>query len=101
MFGCVLHRSDEMYRSLELDAGQRLPAAADCLDRGISLAGVSKAVGCPGLRIGWLASKDAACEWAAAPHALVHRQCTCISTHFSMHPNIQCMFFCEGGTTRP
>ncbi|KAL4431147.1 hypothetical protein ABPG75_006403 [Micractinium tetrahymenae] len=53
--------SDEMYRTLELDpAADRLPAAADCFDRGISLCGMSKAVGGPGLRIGWLACKDAA-----------------------------------------
>lgn len=53
--------SDEMYRTLELDpAAHRLPAAADCCDRGISLCGLSKAVGGPGLRIGWLACKDAA-----------------------------------------
>lgn len=52
-----------MYRTLELDpAADRLPAAADCFARGISLCGMSKAVGGPGLRIGWLASKDAACE---------------------------------------
>lgn len=53
--------SDEMYRCLELDpASDRLPAAADAYDRGISLCGMSKAVGGPGLRIGWLACKDAA-----------------------------------------
>ncbi|KAL4423572.1 hypothetical protein ABPG77_004612 [Micractinium sp. CCAP 211/92] len=53
--------SDEMYRTLELDpAADRLPTAADCFDRGISLCGMSKAVGGPGLRIGWLACKDTA-----------------------------------------
>ncbi|PSC76719.1 classes I and II [Micractinium conductrix] len=53
--------SDEMYRWLELDPGaDRLPAAADSLQRGISLCGMSKAAGGPGLRIGWLACKDAA-----------------------------------------
>ncbi|KAI3433399.1 hypothetical protein D9Q98_003215 [Chlorella vulgaris] len=51
--------SDEMYRHLELEAADRLPAAADMLEQtGISLSGMSKAVGCPGLRIGWLAIKD-------------------------------------------
>lgn len=48
-----------MYRGLELDPADRLPAAADCLARGISLSGTSKAVGGPGLRIGWVASQDA------------------------------------------
>jgi aspartate/methionine/tyrosine aminotransferase len=51
--------SDEMYRFLELDPERRLPAAVDALpSRGISLSGLSKAVGMPGLRIGWLAMHD-------------------------------------------
>ncbi|GAX77069.1 hypothetical protein CEUSTIGMA_g4515.t1 [Chlamydomonas eustigma] len=54
--GCYLF-SDEMYRGLELDASCRLPAACDCYDQAISLCGVSKSLGLPGLRIGWLASK--------------------------------------------
>lgn len=52
--------SDEMYRTLELDPQDRLPAAVDLYERGISLSGMSKAMGGPGLRIGWLATKDAA-----------------------------------------
>lgn len=53
--------SDEMYRHLERQGGQpTLPAAAEIYDRGISLSGLSKAYGLAGLRIGWLASQDAA-----------------------------------------
>ncbi|KAK9820544.1 hypothetical protein WJX72_011456 [[Myrmecia] bisecta] len=50
--------SDEMYRLLELDPRTRLPSAADAYERGIALSGVSKTLGLPGLRIGWLASQD-------------------------------------------
>ena len=49
--------SDEMYRLLEHDPADRLPAVADLYDRGISLSGLSKAFGLPGLRIGWLATR--------------------------------------------
>ncbi len=51
--------SDEVYRGLEYDPAQRLPAACEAYERGISLGTVSKAHGLPGLRIGWLACRDA------------------------------------------
>ncbi len=51
--------SDEVYRGLEHDPASRLPAACDVLRRGISLGTVSKAYGLPGLRLGWLATRDA------------------------------------------
>eukprot|EP00937_MAST-01D_sp_MAST-1D-sp2_P001503 g1503.t1 len=52
--------SDEMYRLLEYDEAARLPAACDVYARAVSLAGMSKVFAMPGLRIGWLATQDAA-----------------------------------------
>jgi len=52
--------SDEVYRELEHDPRTRLPAAADCYERALSLGSVSKTYGLPGLRLGWLASRDRA-----------------------------------------
>ncbi len=49
---------DEVYRGLELDTTDRLPAGADSLPTGISLGVMSKAYAMAGLRIGWLASHD-------------------------------------------
>lgn len=49
---------DEVYRDLEYDPADRLPAGADVLDRGISLGVMSKSFAMPGLRIGWLATRD-------------------------------------------
>jgi len=51
--------SDEMYRGLEFDAARKLPAACDLYERALSLSGLSKAYGLAGLRIGWLAGRDA------------------------------------------
>ncbi len=51
--------SDEIYRMLEHDPVKRLPAAADYYSRAVSLGGLSKSFGLPGLRIGWLATRDA------------------------------------------
>jgi len=51
--------SDEVYRGVELDAADRMPQVADIYEKGISLNVMSKAYGMPGLRIGWVASKDA------------------------------------------
>jgi aspartate/methionine/tyrosine aminotransferase len=50
---------DEVYRELEHDAATRLPAGCDLYDRAISLGSVSKTYGLPGLRLGWLACRDA------------------------------------------
>ena len=50
--------SDEVYRFLEHDA-PALPPAASLSPRGLSLGVMSKAFGLAGLRIGWLAARDA------------------------------------------
>jgi aspartate/methionine/tyrosine aminotransferase len=49
--------SDEMYRYLEIEASAALPAACELYEGAVSLAGLSKAYGLPGLRIGWLATR--------------------------------------------
>ncbi|WP_163996138.1 aminotransferase class I/II-fold pyridoxal phosphate-dependent enzyme [Pyxidicoccus caerfyrddinensis] len=51
--------SDEVYRLLEYDARDTLPSAAERTPRGISLGVMSKAMGLAGLRVGWLACRDA------------------------------------------
>ena len=50
--------SDEVYRELEHDPADRLPAACDLYQRAVSLGSISKSYGLPGLRIGWLATRD-------------------------------------------
>jgi len=52
--------SDEVYRGLEHDPADRLPAACDRDQHAVSLGSVSKSYGLPGLRIGWIASHDEA-----------------------------------------
>lgn len=52
--------SDEVYRELEHDPALRLPAACDLGERAVSLGVMSKAYGLAGLRIGWVASRNAA-----------------------------------------
>jgi aspartate/methionine/tyrosine aminotransferase len=49
---------DEMYRNLEFEPNTTLPAACDDYERAITLGGLSKAYWLPGLRIGWLATRD-------------------------------------------
>jgi len=50
--------SDEVYRGLELDRSDRLPALADVNDRAVSLGVMSKTYGLAGLRIGWIATHN-------------------------------------------
>jgi aspartate/methionine/tyrosine aminotransferase len=50
--------SDEVYRGLELDRATMLPQAAELSNTAISLNVMSKSYGLPGLRIGWLATRD-------------------------------------------
>ena len=48
---------DETYR--EMTFGPMLPVAASLSDRAISVSSLSKTYGIPGIRIGWIASRDA------------------------------------------
>lgn len=50
--------SDEVYRLIETNDGNRIPQAADVYEKGISLNVCSKAYGFPGLRIGWIGCQD-------------------------------------------
>ena len=50
--------SDEMYRFSEYRAEDRLPSACDSSDGAVTLSGLSKSFALPGLRIGWLATKN-------------------------------------------
>jgi aspartate/methionine/tyrosine aminotransferase len=50
--------SDEVYRGLELEPSDRLPAMADLNERALSLGVMSKTYGLAGLRIGWIATRN-------------------------------------------
>lgn len=49
---------DEMYRGLEHDGVEQVVSAVDLLEDAIALGGLSKTYGLPGLRLGWLVSRD-------------------------------------------
>ena len=50
--------SDEIYRFTEHDPAARLPSACELYERAIVLGGLSKCFGLPGLRTGWLITRD-------------------------------------------
>lgn len=50
---------DEVYRELEHEPSAKRPAACDVSERAVSLGSMSKTYGLPGLRLGWLATRDA------------------------------------------
>lgn len=49
---------DEVYRFLEVEESDRLPAAVDTLDSAVSIGVMSKSFALAGLRIGWIATRD-------------------------------------------
>lgn len=49
---------DEMYRFTEYRKEDQLPSLGDVYEQGVALGGLSKSFALPGLRIGWLATKD-------------------------------------------
>jgi aspartate/methionine/tyrosine aminotransferase len=50
--------SDEVYRFLERNEADTLPAACDLYEKAVSLGVMSKSYGLAGLRIGWIATRD-------------------------------------------
>ncbi len=52
--------SDEVYRELEHASERRLPAACDLDEKAVSLGSISKSYGLPGLRLGWLVTRNPA-----------------------------------------
>jgi aspartate/methionine/tyrosine aminotransferase len=56
--GGVLLFSDEVYRESEHRPDDRLPSACDVSESAVSLGVMSKTYGLPGLRIGWVATRN-------------------------------------------
>lgn len=60
---CRDHRlllfSDEVYQNLEYTPEDRLPAACDLYENAVSVNVMSKSLGLAGLRIGWIATRNA------------------------------------------
>lgn len=50
--------SDEMYRFLEYEESDRLPAAPEVYENGCSLCGMSKSFALAGLRLGWIVTRN-------------------------------------------
>lgn len=56
----ILLFGDEVYRELEYDPATRLPAVCDRSESAVSLGVLSKTYGLPGLRIGWVTTRNKA-----------------------------------------
>jgi aspartate/methionine/tyrosine aminotransferase len=65
---------DEVYRGTGQDGDGFGPAIADCYERGISVAGMSKTFSLAGLRLGWIAAPDEVIEAVS-----IHRDYNTIS----------------------
>lgn len=64
----ILLFSDEMYRGLEYDGGEKLPSVADVYENSVTLSGLSKTYSLPGLRMGWLVIRDSGNYRTIADH---------------------------------
>jgi|TARA_B110000305_G_scaffold105438_1_gene118629 aspartate/methionine/tyrosine aminotransferase len=67
--------SDEVYRLLEHDASDRLPAMADIYSKGISAVTMSKPWGGCGITIGWLAFQELALRQKLIDTMYFHTAC--------------------------
>ena len=54
----ILLFCDEIFRFIEQSPGERLPGAVDLYERAISVGGLSKTFGLPGVRVGWAVSHE-------------------------------------------
>jgi aspartate/methionine/tyrosine aminotransferase len=70
--------NDEVYRLIDRDPKRRLPCVAEVYERGVSVDAVSKSLGLPGLRIGWIATRDA--DVRARIVAALHWRSSCPAT---------------------
>ncbi len=71
--------NDEIYRQTEVVQGTlQPPMLADLYERGVSINGLSKGFGLPGLRVGWIACRDRALLDAAI--VVKSMLSTCLST---------------------
>jgi aspartate/methionine/tyrosine aminotransferase len=74
--------SDEVYRFLEYDADDRLPAACELYENGVSLGVMSKAFGLAGLRLGWVACRNRGLLGAMAAFKDYTTICTAAPSEF-------------------
>ncbi|MDD3890104.1 MAG: aminotransferase class I/II-fold pyridoxal phosphate-dependent enzyme [Syntrophomonadaceae bacterium] len=54
----IIILADEVYKYLEYDQTKRTPWVADLYENAVSLGVMSKSLGLPGLRIGWIGTKN-------------------------------------------